>query len=251
MTSMIKTNVFFRFYWFSGTMPQCLAVEPGVPVVVDGPRQQVREVFIVHVGGTRCVPSSTGKNRTIRARITWTVEFIRGCIFICVFYVWIQGRVWSRLTLLRFYWFSQLQWPRGLRRHRRPLPLRQRLAPGFAQRLQLVDVPRRLQQPRGLLERHVCLRRHVHRRQMQCPSMPGLDGDRPERSMQRQRPVWFSHGPLRLRYVKSLLYMLVVLVVYLPVPTTLWTYVLVYLWLLKLYEPVFVYFYCMWKYKDE
>jgi hypothetical protein len=126
-------------------MPQCLAVEPGVPVVVDGPRQQVREVFIVHVGGTRCVTSSTGKNRKIRARITWTVEFIRTCIFIFVFYVWIQGRVWSRLTFFRCYWFSQLQWPRGLRRHRRPLPLRQRLAPGFAQRLQLVDVPRRLQ----------------------------------------------------------------------------------------------------------
>jgi hypothetical protein len=68
-------------------MPQCLAVEPGVPVVVDGPRQQVREVFIVHVGGTRCVTSSTGKNRKIRARITWTVEFIRTCIFIFVFYV--------------------------------------------------------------------------------------------------------------------------------------------------------------------
>ena len=68
-------------------MPQCLAVEPGVPVVVDGPRQQVREVFIVHVGGTRCVTSSTGNNRNIRARITWGVELIRAIFFMFFLYV--------------------------------------------------------------------------------------------------------------------------------------------------------------------
>ena len=38
------------------------------------------EVFIVHVGGTRCVPSSTDNNLNIQAGITLTVEFIRTCI---------------------------------------------------------------------------------------------------------------------------------------------------------------------------
>ena len=42
----------------------------------------VKSVFIIHVGGTRCVPSSTDNIMKIRARITWTVEFIRTCIFI-------------------------------------------------------------------------------------------------------------------------------------------------------------------------
>ena len=47
----------------------------------------VREIFIIHVGGTRCVTSSTDNIMKIRARITLTVEFIRGCIFIFLFYV--------------------------------------------------------------------------------------------------------------------------------------------------------------------
>ena len=37
----------------------------------------VREIFIIHVGGTRCVPSRTGNIMNIRARITLTVECIR------------------------------------------------------------------------------------------------------------------------------------------------------------------------------
>ena len=41
----------------------------------------VREIFIIHVGGTRCVTSSTDHIMKIRARITLTVEFIRTCIF--------------------------------------------------------------------------------------------------------------------------------------------------------------------------
>ena len=54
------------------------------------------------------------------------------------------------------------------------------------------------------------------------------------------------------RYVKSVLvYMLVVLVVYLPVPTTLWKYLLGSRWLLNVYEHVFAYFYLMCTYKDE
>ena len=43
-------------------------------------RCEVREVFIVHVGGARCVTSSTANNMKIQARITWTVECIRTCL---------------------------------------------------------------------------------------------------------------------------------------------------------------------------
>jgi len=42
----------------------------------------VKSVFIVHVGGTRCVTSSTTNNMKIHVRITLTVECIRTCIFI-------------------------------------------------------------------------------------------------------------------------------------------------------------------------
>ena len=48
---------------------------------------------IVHVGCTRCVTSSTDHIMKIHVRITLTVEFIRGYIFIFLFYVEIQGRV--------------------------------------------------------------------------------------------------------------------------------------------------------------
>ena len=47
----------------------------------------VREVFVIHVGGTRCVTSSTDNIMKIRARITLIVEVIRGYIFIFLFYV--------------------------------------------------------------------------------------------------------------------------------------------------------------------
>jgi len=41
----------------------------------------VKSVFMIHVGGTRCVPSSTDHTMKIHVRITWTVECIRTCIF--------------------------------------------------------------------------------------------------------------------------------------------------------------------------
>ena len=47
----------------------------------------VKPVFIIHVGGTRCVTSSTDNIMKIHARITLNVEFIRGYIFIFLFYV--------------------------------------------------------------------------------------------------------------------------------------------------------------------
>jgi hypothetical protein len=42
---------------------------------------RVREVFMIHVGGTRCVTSSTDNIMKIQARITLTVEFIRAVFF--------------------------------------------------------------------------------------------------------------------------------------------------------------------------
>jgi hypothetical protein len=46
-------------------------------------RIKVREIYIiVHVGGTRCVTSSTDHYMKIHARITLSVEFIRTCIFL-------------------------------------------------------------------------------------------------------------------------------------------------------------------------
>tara|TARA_B110000090_G_scaffold50177_1_gene57296 strand:- start:9 stop:407 length:399 start_codon:yes stop_codon:yes gene_type:complete len=53
----------------------------------------VREVFIVHVGGTRCVTSNTDNTVKIHVGITLNDEFIRTCILIFLCYVEIQGRV--------------------------------------------------------------------------------------------------------------------------------------------------------------
>jgi hypothetical protein len=53
----------------------------------------VREVFMIHVGGTRCVPSRTDNIMKRRARITLNDEFIRGYIFLFLCHVEIQGRV--------------------------------------------------------------------------------------------------------------------------------------------------------------
>ena len=53
----------------------------------------VREVLMIHVGGTRCVTSSTDHYLKMHACITLSVECIRTCICICLFDVSIQGRV--------------------------------------------------------------------------------------------------------------------------------------------------------------
>ena len=56
-------------------------------------QRYVKSVFIVHVGGTRCVPSRTDNIMKRQARITLKVEFIRGYIFLFLCHVEIQGRV--------------------------------------------------------------------------------------------------------------------------------------------------------------
>jgi hypothetical protein len=54
---------------------------------VQWTRRYVKSVFMIHVGGTRDVTSSTDNIMNIHARITLTVEFIRGYIFIFFLYV--------------------------------------------------------------------------------------------------------------------------------------------------------------------
>ena len=57
----------------------------GCATMGDARVNPVREVFIVHVGGTRCVTSRTDHIMKMHARITLTVEFIRTCILIFLF----------------------------------------------------------------------------------------------------------------------------------------------------------------------
>ena len=59
------------------------------PLQLSGVRDQmanrgssVREVFVVHVGGTRCVTFSTDHMMNIQARITVKVACIRTCLFL-------------------------------------------------------------------------------------------------------------------------------------------------------------------------
>jgi hypothetical protein len=63
------------------TLSQCEAFSAQLKAQIEA----VREVFVIHVGGTRCVTSSTGNIMNRQARITLNVEFIRGYVFICLF----------------------------------------------------------------------------------------------------------------------------------------------------------------------
>jgi len=110
---MIKTNVFFDVLdvqvFGPRPPPDAASVLAGVATTdVLGPVYQqwlsfphfvrpssplhlhqscMKSVFIVHVGCTRCVTSSTDNIMKIHARITLTVEFIRTSIFLFLFYV--------------------------------------------------------------------------------------------------------------------------------------------------------------------
>ena len=61
------------------------SVSQDVRLLVGGVGGPVREIFIIHVGGTRCATSSTDNTMNIQARITLNVECIRSCIFIFSF----------------------------------------------------------------------------------------------------------------------------------------------------------------------
>jgi hypothetical protein len=54
-------------------------------VVMSDAHSYVKSVFIMHVGGPRCVTSSTGKNMNIHVRIMLTVEFIH----VFVYFYWL------------------------------------------------------------------------------------------------------------------------------------------------------------------
>ena len=88
---MIKTHGCFRYYFQVAT-----ALVEGHGRDDEDPREQwrwlvaladtyVKSVFVIHVGGTRWVTSSTDNIMRLHAGITWTVEFIRGYIFIILF----------------------------------------------------------------------------------------------------------------------------------------------------------------------
>ena len=64
-----------------------LAVRPNRLLSGGQKARYVTSVFMIHVGCTRCVTSSTGNTMNMHARITLTVEFIRTCIFLFLFYV--------------------------------------------------------------------------------------------------------------------------------------------------------------------
>jgi hypothetical protein len=64
-----------------------LAVRPNRLLSGGQKARYVKSVFMIHVGCTRCVTSSTDNIMKIHARITLTVEFIRKCIFLFLFHV--------------------------------------------------------------------------------------------------------------------------------------------------------------------
>ena len=88
---------FFRFDWFSGRWNVCRHATTihSPPPRFQGPHRlhrkkcawYVKSVFLIHVGGTRCVTSSTDNIMKIQARITLTVEFIRTVFFYFYFMV--------------------------------------------------------------------------------------------------------------------------------------------------------------------
>ena len=94
-------SVFFVFFVFFVFLCVCFlfgtpsldVIEVNDAIGVDGWKGNelfewvVREVFIIHVGGTRCVPSSTDNTLKIHVRITLKVECIRTCIFVFLCYV--------------------------------------------------------------------------------------------------------------------------------------------------------------------
>ena len=82
MTSTIKTNVFFDCTDFQVPDGDYVPPMSNVLVLELTGVGSVREVFMMHVGGTRGVTSSTDHIMNIQARITLTVDVIRTCIFI-------------------------------------------------------------------------------------------------------------------------------------------------------------------------
>jgi hypothetical protein len=90
---MINTHPFFDFTDFQGRSNADSTSLLSTSTVLFAGQTSTRsgrvriEVFMIHVGGTRCVTSSIDRIIQIHARITWGVEFIRAIFFIFFFYV--------------------------------------------------------------------------------------------------------------------------------------------------------------------
>ena len=74
------------------------------------PSPQYVKVLIVHVGGTRCVPSNTDHILNRQARVTWTVACIRTCSFY-VFIVCLKTRTSMVQTHLFFSMLLMFRYP--------------------------------------------------------------------------------------------------------------------------------------------
>ena len=78
---MINTHPFFDF------SQEELTAKQQNQLAEENWLQYVKSVFIVHVGGTRCVTRSIDHIIQIHARITWGVVVIRAILFIFFLYV--------------------------------------------------------------------------------------------------------------------------------------------------------------------
>ena len=82
---MIKTNLFSILLIFTrATTKNVPRVATATGRVKTGP---VRAVFVIHVGGTRCVTWSIDRIVQRHACITWGVELILAIFFIFFLYV--------------------------------------------------------------------------------------------------------------------------------------------------------------------
>ena len=90
--------------------PFDVSVAIGVGVTDGGAGDVVREVFVIHVGGTRCATSNTDHILNRQARVTWTVACIRTCSFY-VFIVCVKTRTSMIQTHLFFSMLLMFRYP--------------------------------------------------------------------------------------------------------------------------------------------
>ena len=79
----------------------------------DPSKRQVRDVFLVHVGGTRCVPSSTDHTMHIHVRIPLKFECIRTCLLL--FFLACENTTTSVINTHPFFRFAGIRGGHGRR----------------------------------------------------------------------------------------------------------------------------------------
>ena len=163
--------------------------------------------FVIHVGGTRCVPSRTDDIMNIHARITLTVACIRTCIF-DLFLVCVNTRTRRIKTNVCSIWLSTI-------------------SPSLSDFLALLtEIIQCYPSNSGLLS-------GTTRWSTRAPKRAWCWKRRPSTTNTCSTISWRVENGPRSSSAKPgtslwyMWYMLVVLVVSLPVPTTLWTYMLV------------------------